>query len=114
MITGFVSVCVYVHLCCKYSENGVQLQCVHSHTCHVILEITARGHLPSVPAEPHGGEVAPAELAYDAVVTVVDVPNLHRVVAAWTQGTHSANIKHQNDKPRQDRLFTSEYIHVHV
>lgn len=44
--------------------------------CHV-------ARLPLVPAQPHGAEVTPAQLAHDSVAPSKELSNLDRVVATW-------------------------------
>lgn len=40
-------------------------------------------HSPRVPAQPHGGEVPPAQLAHHQVAPVELIADVHRVVPAW-------------------------------
>jgi len=65
-------------------------------------------YTPLIPAKPHGGEVAPAQLPDHTVLPVVDVPNLYRVVATWEQMVPSG--KHLNTKtpPNNTHLIKQE------
>ena len=40
-------------------------------------------NLHQVPAEPDGGEMAPAQLAHDMVSIVKEIANFHRMVTTW-------------------------------
>jgi hypothetical protein len=43
------------------------------------------GYSPEIPAEPDGGEVAPAQLPYHVIPPVEQVANLHHMVAACSR-----------------------------
>lgn len=70
------------------------------------------GHSLDVPAEPDGGEVAPAQLAHHVVPPIEQVPDFHGVVAAWGREPTEAAEGGALPLPRHSAVLLGPLAHV--